>query len=52
MNEQEWLLLVNESDETVQMLYNHNPYTWSMPKIGPRPPFYTNVRVEENYPLF
>ncbi|WP_018922730.1 hypothetical protein [Salsuginibacillus kocurii] len=45
------LLLVDESDETVQMLYDDNPYTWAMPKIGPRPPYYTNPRYEENWPL-
>ncbi len=44
------LLLVNHSDEKVQLLYNANPYTWSMPKIGPRPPYYYNPRYEQYYP--
>ncbi|UOR12572.1 hypothetical protein [Halobacillus amylolyticus] len=44
------LLLVNHSDEKVQMLYNDNPYTWQMPKIGPRPPYYYNPRYEPYYP--
>ncbi|MEK3731832.1 MULTISPECIES: hypothetical protein [Paenibacillus] len=45
------LLLVNHTNEKVQMLYNANPYTWSMPLIGARPPFYANPRYEPNYPL-
>jgi hypothetical protein len=44
------LLLVNHSDEKVQLLYNANPYTWSMPKIGPRPPYYCHPRYEQYYP--
>jgi hypothetical protein len=44
------LLLVNHSDEKVQLLYNTNSYTWSMPKIGPRPPYYCNPRYEQYYP--
>ncbi|TWI59996.1 hypothetical protein [Halalkalibacter nanhaiisediminis] len=45
------LLLKNHSEETVQMLYNSNPFTWSMPDIGPRPPYYCNPRYVQNYPL-
>jgi len=45
------LLLKGESEETVDMLYNDNPYTWEMPKIGPRPPYYTNPRYEQSYPI-
>ncbi|WP_193556974.1 hypothetical protein [Salicibibacter halophilus] len=43
------LLLVDESDETVTMEYLSE--TWPMPKIGERPPFYTNPRYEPYYPL-
>ncbi|MGJ9382146.1 MULTISPECIES: hypothetical protein [Salipaludibacillus] len=45
------LLLVDASEKMVEMLYNDNPYTWPMPNIGPRPPYYTNPRYEENFPL-
>lgn len=45
------LLLVNYSSEKVQMLYDSNRYTWPMPRIGPRPPFYTNPEYVLNYPL-
>ncbi|MFD1850920.1 hypothetical protein [Oceanobacillus bengalensis] len=45
------LLLINHSNETVEMLYNANPSTWTMPKIGPRPPYYTNPRYEAYYPI-
>jgi hypothetical protein len=45
------LLLMNDSKEREKLLYNSNPFTWSMPKIGPRPPFYVNPRYEENYPV-
>ncbi|WP_185819688.1 hypothetical protein [Salibacterium salarium] len=45
------LLLVNHSDETVEMLYNDNSNTWAMPKIGPRPPYYYYPRYEQYYPV-
>lgn len=45
------LLLLNHSNEKVQMRYDSNPHTWSMPVIGPRPPYYANPRYELNYPL-
>jgi hypothetical protein len=45
------LLLVNESEETVDMLYNDNPFTWEMPLIGPRPPYYANPRYDQYYPV-
>ncbi|QQK78030.1 hypothetical protein HUG15_22210 [Salicibibacter cibarius] len=43
------LLLVDESDEEVMMEYISE--TWAMPKIGERPPYYTNPRYEPYYPL-
>ncbi|SFJ28288.1 hypothetical protein SAMN04487936_101522 [Halobacillus dabanensis] len=45
------LLLVGHSDEKVQVLYDANPNTCSMPKIGPRPPYYCNPRYEQYFPL-
>ncbi|GAA0615415.1 hypothetical protein GCM10009001_35890 [Virgibacillus siamensis] len=45
------LLLINQSNEEVQLLYNTNASTWSMPKIGPRPPYYTNPRYVNYYPV-
>ncbi|WP_168927237.1 hypothetical protein [Virgibacillus necropolis] len=45
------LLLVNHSDEKVEMLYDDNPYTWLMPKIGARPPYYFNPRYIQYYPV-
>ncbi|SHK05775.1 hypothetical protein SAMN02745123_00506 [Desulforamulus aeronauticus DSM 10349] len=45
------LLLVNSSHEKVQVLYNSNPYSYQMPKIGLRPPFYCNPRCEQYYPV-
>ena len=53
---QEWfespgvkLLLVNHSDAVVQMVYR--PAKWPMPKIGPRPPYYTDPIYEAEYPV-
>ncbi|WP_189655246.1 hypothetical protein [Bacillus sp. HNG] len=45
------LLLINQSNEIVQVLYNGNPHPYSMPKIGPRPPYYCNPRYEQYYPV-
>lgn len=43
------LLLVNESDERVELEYQN--YLWEMPMIGPRPPYYTNPSYALNYPI-
>jgi hypothetical protein len=45
------LLLVNHSDDKVEVVYNSNPTPLKMPKIGPRPPYYYNPRVEQYYPV-
>jgi len=45
------LLLVNQSNEKVEVLYNSNPHPFKMPKIGPRPPYYYNPRYEQYYPV-
>ncbi|MBB6450501.1 hypothetical protein HNR44_002484 [Geomicrobium halophilum] len=43
------LLTLDESDEEVTMRYIED--SWPMPKIGMRPPYYTNPRYEPYYPL-
>ncbi len=45
------LLLIDQSDQTVQMLYSDNASTWAMPLIGKRPPFYTNPRYTQTFPI-
>jgi hypothetical protein len=45
------LLLVNQSDEKVKVLYNDNSKRFEMPKIGPRPPYYAYPRYEQYYPI-
>lgn len=45
------LLLVNDSDEKVNVLYNNNPFPFQLPKIGERPPYYWNPRYESYYPV-
>lgn len=45
------LLLKGPSKEKVEVLYDSNSYTFEMPKIGPRPPFFTNPRCEKYYPV-
>jgi len=45
------LLLLNHSDEKVPMVYDNNPYTLSLPMIGPRPPYYTNPRYVQYDPV-
>ncbi|MRX71245.1 hypothetical protein GJU40_03540 [Bacillus lacus] len=43
------LLLINQSNEKVQMLYIDR--TWPMPRIGPRPPYYCYPEYQLNYPV-
>ncbi len=50
-NPQVHILLINQTNDRVQMRYDNNPFTWSMPLIGPRPPYYTNPRYVFNYPV-
>ncbi|MCM3572414.1 MULTISPECIES: hypothetical protein [Mesobacillus] len=45
------LLLVNQSDEKVKVLYNDNSKRFEMPKIGARPPYYAYPRYEQYYPI-
>ncbi|MEH7274080.1 hypothetical protein [Neobacillus vireti] len=51
LNREVKLLLINHSKDKEEILYNSNPTTWKMPKIGPRPPYYTNPRYEPYYPV-
>jgi hypothetical protein len=50
VNQEVKLLLVNQSSEKVEVLYNSNPTPYKMPKIGPRPPYYYHPRNEPYYP--
>lgn len=43
------LLIINQTDAKVQMVYQ--PNKWHMPKIGARPPFYTEPTYEAAYPV-
>jgi hypothetical protein len=45
------LLLINQSEEKVELQYNSNPSPFLMPKIGPRPPYYCNPRYEPYFPV-
>ncbi|AXN37971.1 hypothetical protein [Peribacillus butanolivorans] len=45
------LLLVGQSDEKVELLYDSNAYTFEMPLIGPRQPYYCNPRYVPYYPV-
>jgi hypothetical protein len=45
------LLLVNQSDRKVNVLYNQNSNPFRLPKIGPRPPYYAHPRYEPYYPV-
>jgi hypothetical protein len=45
------LLLVNRSNEKVEVQYNSNSAPFKMPKIGLRPPYYTNPKCEKYYPI-
>lgn len=48
-NKEVQLLLVNQSDDKVKMVYINN--SWSMPKIGPRPPYYCYPTYKMNKPV-
>jgi hypothetical protein len=45
------LLLVAQSVEKEEMLYDFNSNKLEVPKIGPRPPYYFNPRYEQYYPV-
>lgn len=50
-NREAILLLVDDSDEKEELVYNSNPIPFKIPKIGPRPPYYYNPRYEQYYPV-
>jgi len=45
------LLLVNHSDEKVEVLYTATDHLFQLPKIGPRPPYFIHPVYEQYYPL-
>ncbi|GHH99860.1 hypothetical protein [Neobacillus kokaensis] len=45
------LLLVNDSKEKEEVVYNSNQQPVKIPLIGPRPPYYANPRYEPYYPV-
>lgn len=45
------ILLLNQTNEKVYVMYNNNLKPFEMPKIGPRPPFYTNPRYEPYFTI-
>ncbi|WP_162848406.1 hypothetical protein [Paenibacillus nanensis] len=45
------LLLQPQSEARLPLLYNANPYPYSMPVTSIRPPFYTNPRYGWNFPV-
>ncbi|SFQ13738.1 hypothetical protein SAMN05518683_11841 [Salibacterium halotolerans] len=48
---QENVLLLHQSEERVNVYYNGNPRPFSLPKIGPRPPYFCYPRYEPYYPV-
>lgn len=44
------LLLINQSEEKVEVLYNSNPFSYKLPLIGLRSPYYINPRYEQYFP--
>ncbi|MGG4153932.1 hypothetical protein [Peribacillus muralis] len=50
-SEQVKLLLVEHSDETVEVVYDSNLHALELPLIGSRPPYYYNPRYEPYYPV-
>lgn len=45
------LLLFNETNQTVDVLYNDNPYPFILALIGERPPYYMDPVFQETYPI-
>lgn len=42
-------LILNCSNDTMSVKYLD--YTWLMPLIGPRPPYYINPKYDLSYPI-
>lgn len=51
VNPEQQLLTLNFSDEKVDVYYANNANPFPMPLIGPRPPFYANMRFEQYFPI-
>ncbi|WP_199880513.1 hypothetical protein [Bacillus massiliglaciei] len=44
-------LLINESDEKVEVQYADNAQPFKLPLIGPRPPYYCHPRYVQEFPI-
>ncbi|MDR7242675.1 MULTISPECIES: hypothetical protein [Priestia] len=45
------LLLMDGSNQTVEVTYNSDSQPFLLPLLGPRPPFYVNPRYEKYLPV-
>jgi len=45
------VLLIPQTNEQDRMRYDNNPFIWKTPSIGLRPPYYTNPRYEQYFPI-
>lgn len=45
------LLLIKYSTKKVNVLNDFNPQHFQLPQIGPRPPYYTNPKYQQYYPI-
>ncbi|HLU23088.1 hypothetical protein [Lederbergia graminis] len=45
------LLLIQQSDEKVKVVYDDNESEFLLPFISARPPFYTNPRYVPEFPI-
>ncbi|MEN0643257.1 hypothetical protein MKY91_08880 [Alkalicoccobacillus gibsonii] len=43
------LLTIDQSDKTVRIQFAETSFM--LPEIGPRPPYYTNPKIEPVYPV-
>lgn len=50
-NQEVKFLLMNNSTNKVDLVYNDNNQAFEMPEIGPRPPYYYNPRYDFYYPI-
>ena len=48
-SEQVYWLLLDESDEKMEVTYDSNPYSYQLPAIGVRPPFFAHPRYTPEY---
>lgn len=45
------VLLMPQTNEQDHIRYDNNPFTWETPRVGTRPPYYTNPSYEQYYPV-